>query len=70
LSLATAEAVATENDSSATPEPVDGAGLGFVRRTQRREARFLRVVGHYRTFLLAIERLDRGVDVENPRRVE
>ncbi len=24
------------------------------------------VVGHHRTFLLAIERLDRGVDVENP----
>ena len=30
----------------------------------------MRIVPDHRTFLMAIERLDRGIDIENPRLVE
>ena len=35
-----------------------------------KDDRVLRIVGHDRAFLLAVQRLDRGVDVQNPRRIE
>ena len=36
----------------------------------RRSSRLLRVVRHHRAFLLAVQRLDRRVDVQNPRHIE
>ena len=36
----------------------------------RRPSRLLRVVGDHRTFLLAVQRLDGGVGVENPGRIQ
>src|SRR3974390_2761974 len=36
----------------------------------RRPSRFARVVADYRAFLMAVERLDRGVGIKNPRLVE
>ena len=32
--------------------------------------RFARIVANYRALLMAIERFDRGIDIENPRFVE
>ena len=36
----------------------------------RRPPRFARIVADHRAFLMAVERLDRGIDIENPRLVE
>src|SRR5262249_60113765 len=36
----------------------------------RRPPRFARIVANYRAFLMAVERFDRGIDIENPRLVE
>src|SRR5215831_15080988 len=36
----------------------------------RRPPRFARIVANYRAFLMAAERFDRGIDIENPRLVE
>jgi hypothetical protein len=36
----------------------------------RRSPRFVRIVADHRTFLMAVERFDRGIHIENPRLVE
>ena len=35
--------------------------------TMRRAPRLARIVAHHRSFLMPVERLHRGVDIENPR---
>jgi hypothetical protein len=48
------------------PQPRHEVGVIAVRGAPR----LLRVVRDHSTFLLAIKWLDRGVDVENPRRIK
>jgi hypothetical protein len=55
-------------DLDAHHQAQPGHQVGVV--TVRRTTWFVRVVRHHRAFLLAVQRLDRGVDVKNPRRIE